>query len=139
DVETEVGIHDKLSKVPMPEAEGDNYLLDQLITAGGVKLDLELGAQAIKCDDLIRNQIVCRIKVITKLENTNSVKQRRGWLQTKGVETDSLNKAAVTHLIETNEGEIKEVLQLRKQLAKSSVKKYAAMENVVCRDGRARG
>src|SRR5699024_807957 len=116
-----------------------NYLLDQLINDRGIKLDLELVAQAIKCDDLIRNQLVSRMKEITKLENPNSVKQMREWLQTKGVETDSLNKAAVIHLIETNEGEIKEVLQLRKQLAKSSVKKYAAMENVVCRDGRARG
>ncbi|KRG11671.1 hypothetical protein ACA29_16190 [Lederbergia galactosidilytica] len=79
------------------------------------------------------------MKEITRLENPNSVKQMREWLQTKGVETDSLNKATVTHLIESNEGEIKEVLQMRKQLAKSSVKKYAAMENVVCRDGRARG
>ncbi|MEI3609969.1 DNA polymerase [Pseudogracilibacillus sp. SO10305] len=139
DVETEIAIQDKLSKFPMPEVEWDNYLLDQLINDRGIKIDLELVAQAIKCDDLIRNQLVSRMKEITKLENPNSVKQMREWLQTKGVETDSLNKAAVTHLIETNEDEIKEVLQLRKQLAKSSVKKYAAMENVVCRDGRARG
>ncbi|EKF35841.1 DNA polymerase [Bacillus xiamenensis] len=139
DVETEIAIQDKLSKFPMPEAEWDNYLLDQLINDRGIKLDLELVTQAIKCDDLIRGELISRMKEITKLENPNSVKQMREWLQTKGVETDSLNKAAVTHLIETNEGEIKEVLQLRKQLAKSSVKKYAAMENVVCRDGRARG
>ncbi|MDY0410605.1 hypothetical protein RWD45_21290 [Virgibacillus soli] len=139
DVETEIAIQDKLSKFPMPEAEWDNYFLDQLINDRGIKLDLELVTQAIKCDDLIRSELISRMKEITKLENPNSVKQMREWLQTKGVETDSLNKAAVTHLIETNEGEIKEVLQLRKQLAKSSVKKYAAMENVVCRDGRARG
>ena len=139
DVETEIAIQDKLSKFPMPEAEWDNYYLDQLINDRGIKLDLKLVNQAIKCDDLIRSELISRMKEITKLENPNSVKQMREWLQTKGVETDSLNKAAVIHLIETNEGEIKEVLQLRKQLAKSSVKKYAAMENVVCRDGRARG
>ncbi|MCW4374565.1 DNA polymerase [Listeria monocytogenes] len=139
DVETEIAIQDKLSKFPMPEAEWDNYRLDQLINDRGIKLDLELVTQAIKCDDLIRGELISRMKEITKLENPNSVKQMREWLQTKGVETDSLNKAAVTHLIESNEGEIKEVLQLRRQLAKSSVKKYAAMENVVCRDGRARG
>src|SRR5699024_6744887 len=78
-------------------------------------------------------------KEMTRLENPNSVKQMRDWLQTKGVETDSLNKATVTHLIESNEGKIKEVLQIRKQLAKSSVKHYAAMEHVVWHDGRARG
>ena len=139
DVETEIAIQDKLSKFPMPEAEWNNYLLDQLINDRGIKLDLKLVGQAIKCDDLIRSELISRMKEITKLENPNSVKQMREWLQTKGVETDSLNKAAVTHLIESNEGEIKEVLQLRRQLAKSSVKKYAAMENVVCRYGRARG
>src|SRR5699024_11982080 len=139
DVETEIAIQDKLSKFPMPEAEWDNYLLDQLINDRGIKLDLEIVAQAIKCDDLIRNQLVSRMKEITKLENPNSVKQMREWLQTKGVETDSLNKAAVTHLIETTEGEIKEVIQMRKQLQKPRVKKYAPWEKGVCGVERAWG
>src|SRR5699024_6264832 len=137
-VETEIAIQDKLSKFPMPEAEWDNYLLDQFINDRGIKLDLELVTQAIKCDDLIRSELISRMKEITKLENTNYVKQMREWLQTKDVETDRLNKAAVTHLIETNKDAIKEVLQLKKQLAKFRVTKYADMENVVCRDGRAR-
>src|SRR5699024_6088860 len=112
DVETEIAIQEKLFKFPMPEAEWNNYFLDQLINDRGIKLDLELVAQAIKCDDLIRGELISRMKEITRLENPNSVKQMREWLQTKGVETDSLNKATVTHLIESNEGEIKEVLQM---------------------------
>src|SRR5699024_5574640 len=77
DVETELAIQERLSKFPMPEDEWENYRLDQLINDRGIKLDLELVAQAIKCDDLIRNQLVSRMKEITKLENPNSVKQMR--------------------------------------------------------------
>src|SRR5699024_826367 len=114
DVETEIAIQDKLSKFPMPEAERDNYILDQLINDRVIKLDLKLVAQAIKCDDVIRRELIMSMKEITQPENPNSVKQMREWIQTQGVKTDSLNKAAVTHLMESNEGEIKEVLQLRR-------------------------
>ncbi|GAB2547193.1 DNA polymerase [Gracilibacillus alcaliphilus] len=139
DVETELAIQERLSKFPMPEDEWENYRLDQLINDRGIKLDLEFVAQAIKCDELIRSELISRMKEITQLDNPNSVMQMREWLKEQGIETDSLNKAAVMHLIEETDGEIKEVLQLRRQLAKSSVKKYTAMENVVCKDGRARG
>ncbi|WP_340083791.1 DNA polymerase [Siminovitchia sp. FSL H7-0308] len=139
DVETELAIQERLSKFPMPEDEWENYRLDQLINDRGIKLDLEFVAQAIKCDVLIRSELLSRMKEITQLDNPNSVMQMREWLKEQGIETDSLNNAAVMHLIEETDGEIKEVLQLRRQLAKSSVKKYTAMENVVCEDGRARG
>src|SRR5699024_1555925 len=72
DVETEIAIQEKLSKFPMPEAEWNNYFLDQLINDRGIKLDLELVAQAIKCDDLIRGELISRMKEITRLENPNS-------------------------------------------------------------------
>lgn len=139
DVETELAIQHRLSKFPMPEQEWDNYLLDQTINDYGVQLDMELVEKAIQGDDNVRQKVMDQMKEITQLDNPNSVAQLKAWLKTKGIVTDSLNKAKVQELLETVTDDIREVLQLRQQLAKSSVKKYTAMEKVVCRDGRARG
>lgn len=139
DVETELAIQEKLSKFLMPEAEWDNYILDQIINDTGVKLDMELVEKAIQGDEVIRQKVMEKMQSITCLDNPNSVMQLREWLKTKGVVTDSLNKASVQELLETTTDDVHEVLQLRGQLAKSSVKKYTAMENVIGKDGRARG
>jgi len=139
DVETEMGIQGKLSKFPVSAVEWDNYYLDQLINDQGIALDMEFVEQAILCDDMTKARLRQHMQNLTELENPNSVQQMKEWLADNGLETDSLGKAAVTELMKTAPAELSEVLSLRQELAKSSVKKYSAMQNVVGSDGRARG
>lgn len=139
DVEVELAIQSRLEKFPMPEHEWQNYILDQQINDRGIQLDLELVKQAIRCDDQTREVLTNRMRVLTKLENPNSVAQMKTWLSENGLETESLDKASIKTLLRTAPDHLSEVLELRQLLAKSSVKKYTAMENVVCADGRARG
>ena len=139
DVEVELSIQEKLQKFPMPEEEWKNYILDQQINDRGIQLDLELVRQAIQCDEQTREELTSRLKELTELENPNSVVQMKSWLSEKGLETDSLDKASVKALLKEAPDHLSEVLELRQLLAKSSVKKYTAMENAVCADGRARG
>ena len=139
DVEAEMAIHQRLAKFPVPETVWDEYHLDQKINDRGVLLDPELARQAIKMDELAKEEIVDRMRLLTEVENPNSVLQLKEWLSDNGLEMDSLGKKDVkAALVDTN-SEMKEVLNLRLQLAKSSVRKYQAMENAVCSDGRARG
>lgn len=139
DVETEMEIQAKLAKFPVPEAKWENYRLDQIINDRGVALDMEFVKSAITCDEISRDSLYKRLQSITSLENPNSVQQMRVWLADNGMETDSLDKAAVSQLLEKAPPKLKEVLLLRQEISKSSVRKYAAMENVVGNDGRARG
>lgn len=139
DVETELAIQDKLSKFPVPDAEWQNYQLDQIINDRGIALDMDFVRQAISCDEKFKTENLEKAKELTGLENPNSPSQLKEWLFEKGVETDSLSKEVVSELLEEAEGEIHEALSIRQKLAKSSVKKYTAMENVVCSDNRARG
>ena len=139
DVEAELSIQAKLQKFPMPEEEWQNYILDQQINDRGIQLDLDLVRQAIQCDEQTREEFTSRLKELTKLENPNSVTQMKTWLSESGLETDSLDKASVKALLKEAPDHLSEVLELRRLLAKSSVKKYTAMENAVCADGRARG
>lgn len=139
DVEVELSIQEKLQKFPMPEEEWNNYILDQQINDRGIQLDLELVKKAIQCDEKVREELTSRLKELTDLDNPNSVVQMKSWLSEKGLETDSLDKASVKALLQEAPEHLSEVLELRQLLAKSSVKKYTAMENAVCTDGRARG
>lgn len=139
DVETELTIQSKLRKFPLPEWLWEEYVLDQQINDRGIMLDQQLMRQAIRCDELTRRKLTKRMEAITRLENPNSVQQMKDWLAQNGLETDSLDKAAVKELLLTAPPELAEVLRLRQLLAKSSVKKYTAMENAICADGRARG
>ena len=139
DVEVELSIQEKLQKFPMPEEEWNNYILDQQINDRGIQLDLELVKKAIQCDEKVREELTSRLKELTDLDNPNSVVQMKSWLSEKGLETDSLDKASVKALLKEAPDNLSEVLELRQLLAKSSVKKYTAMENAVCTDGRARG
>lgn len=139
DVEVELSIQEKLQKFPMPEEEWNNYILDQQINDRGIQLDLELVKKAIQCDEKVREELTSRLKELTDLDNPNSVVQMKSWLSENGLETDSLDKAAVKALLKEAPYHLSEVLELRQLLAKSSVKKYTAMENAVCTDGRARG
>ncbi len=139
DVETEMAIQTKLAHFPVPEEEWKNYILDQEINDRGIKLDITLVRQAIRCDEQSRAELTRVMQELTALENPNSVAQMKSWLADHGLETDTLGKAAVKELLKTAPGNLGKVLELRQNLAKSSVKKYTAMENAVCSDGRARG
>ncbi|MBE6061808.1 MAG: hypothetical protein E7215_16840 [Clostridium sulfidigenes] len=139
DVETEMGIQQRLCKFPVPEMVWDEYHLDQQINDTGVRLDLELVKQALEMDNRSRKELTTAMQRITALENPNSVQQMKQWLAENGLTTDSLDKKAVAELLKTAPPELCEVLTLRQQLAKSSVRKYQAMEKTVCADGRARG
>ena len=139
DVETEMSIQARLSKYPVPDSVWEEYHLDQEINDRGVGLDMELVWQAIQMDGRSRSELTQAMKELTSLDNPNSVQQMKQWLADNGVETDTLGKKAVAELLKTVPPQLQKVLTLRQQLAKSSVKKYQAMETAVCADGRARG
>ena len=139
DVETEMSIQARLSKYPVPDSVWDEYHIDQEINDRGVAIDMELVQQAIQMDGRSRSELTQAMKDLTALENPNSVLQMKQWLSDNGVETDTLGKKAVAEMLKTAPPELQTVLTLRQQLAKSSVKKYQAMETAVCSDGRARG
>ena len=139
DVETEMSIQARLSKYPVPDSVWEEYHLDQEINDRGVGLDMELVRQAIQMDGRSRSELTQAMKELTSLDNPNSVQQMKQWLADNGVETDTLGKKAVAELLKTAPPQLQKVLTLRQQLAKSSVKKYQAMETAVCADSRARG
>ena len=139
DVEAEMSIQARLSKFLVPDSVWDEYYLDQEINDRGVGLDMELVRQAIQMDGRSRSELTRAMKELTALDNPNSVQQMKQWLSDNGLETDTLGKKAVTEMLKTAPPELQTVLTLRQQLAKSSVKKYQAMETAVCADGRARG
>ena len=139
DVETEMSIQARLSKYPVPDSVWEEYHLDQEINDRGVGLDMELVRQAIQMDGRSRSELTQAMKELTSLDNPNSVQQMKQWLSENGLETDTLGKKAVSELLKTAPPQLAEVLELRQQLAKSSVKKYQAMRNAVCSDGRAHG
>lgn len=139
DVEAEMGIQQKLSKFPVPPQVWEEYDIDQEINDRGVRIDMKLVEQAIDMDARSRQELTDAMKHMTALENPNSVQQMKQWLSDNGVETDSLGKKVVAELLKTAPPELAEVLTLRQQLAKSSIRKYQAMEKTVCSDSRARG
>ena len=139
DVEVELAIKQKLSKFPVPENIWDEYHLDQEINDRGIQIDTRMVENAIKFDTFSKASLMASMKEKTDLENPNSVAQMKNWLSMKGIQAESLDKNAVKELLKIVPDNISDVLQLRQQLAKSSVKKYQAMQNAVCADGRARG
>ncbi|MFS2315905.1 DNA polymerase [Dehalococcoides mccartyi] len=139
DVETEMSIQERLANFPVPELIWNEYALDQEINDRGVMLDMTLVRNAIIADVRSKAELTHMMKEITELDNPNSVAQMKQWLADNGLETDTLGKKAVAELLKTAPKPLGQALSLRQQLAKSSVKKYQAMENAVCSDGRARG
>ena len=139
DVETEMRIQERISRFPVPDAIWEEYHLDQEINDRGIGVDMELVRQAIAMDARSRERLTAAMRELTELENPNSVQQMKQWLADHGLETDTLGKKAVAELLKTAPEPLREVLSLRQQLAKSSVKKYTAMENAVCADSRAHG
>ncbi len=134
-----MAIQQKLSRFPVPENIWDEYHLDQEINDRGIGVDMELVRQAISMDARSNEKLTARMRRLTDLENPNSVQQMKQWLAENGLELDSLDKKEVAALLKAAPAPFSEVLLLRQQLAKSSVKKYTAMETAVCPDGRARG
>ena len=139
DVEVEMAIQQRLFKYPVPQSVWEEYVLDQKINDRGIRLDMPLVENAVQIDAITKDKLMDRLKTLTGLENPNSVAQMKEWLRDYGVETESLDKKSVTALLKTVQSPVSDVLVLRQQLAKSSVKKYQAMQNTVCADGRARG
>ena len=141
DVEVEMSIQEKLRNFPVPDFVWEEFWLDQEINDRGILLDMDFAENAIRLDGISKDQLLNAMKKITGLENPNSVAQMKQWLSGRGVETESLGKKDAARMIADRDmdEEVAEALKLRLQLAKSSVKKYQAMRNAVCRDGRARG
>ena len=139
DVEVEMAIQERLQKYPVPDTVWEEYHQDQEINDRGIAIDLELARQAVAMDAKSRESLMAALKEKTGLENPNSVLQMLGWLEAHGLKTDSLGKKQVKEMLKTAQEPLKSVLQLRQKLAKSSVKKYQAMEMTACQDGRARG
>ena len=139
DVEVELAIQKKLAKFPVPDFLWDEYHLDQEINDRGIALEHDIVTEAIELDRITKAELTEHLQRITSLDNPNSVIQMREWLASKGMETDTLDKKAVAELLKDAPPELAEVLTLRQQLAKSSVKKYPAMDSARCMDGRARG
>jgi len=139
DVEVEMAAQAKLANFPVPDEVWEQYVLDQQINDRGVALDMTLVEKSIAADKRSRAELMQKMQQLTDLDNPNSVAQMKQWLADNGMETATLNKKAVTELLKDAPKPLGEVLMLRQQLAKSSVKKYQAMENAVCSDGRARG
>lgn len=139
DVETEMQIQERLSRFPVPDFIWEEYQLDQEINDRGIGVDMELVRQAIAMDARSREWLTATMQELTELNNPNSVQQMKQWLADHGLETDTLGKTAVAELVKTAPEPLREILSLRQQLAKNSVKKYTAMENAVCADSRAHG
>ncbi len=139
DVDVEKAIRRKLHNFPIPESEMELYRLDQRINDRGVLVDMGLVEQAIACERLHKEIVTKRAYELTRLENPNSVAQLKGWLGDMGMEAESLSKKAVAEMIAETDGEVEELLRLRLLMAKTSVKKYEAMERSVCSDGRVHG
>lgn len=139
DVQVEIAIQERLQSYQVPEFLWDEYHLDQEINDRGIALDMELVENAIKFDEISKQKTSDELQRLTNIENPNSVMQMKEWLNDKGVEMDSLGKKQVSEMIKEAPKEIVDVLELRQQISKSSVKKYLAMKNAGCVCNRARG
>lgn len=139
DVEVELAIKDKLKKFPVPDFVWEEYHKDQIINDRGIKIDRTFVEAALEIDRVSKDNIQTELKQLTVLDNPNSVQQMIGWLREHGVTTDSLDKKTVSELLKTVDETTSRVLRLRQKAAKSSISKYQAMMNCICKDGRARG
>ena len=143
DVEVEIAIKQKLARFPVPDFIWDEYHLDQEINDRGIMIDPEFVSNAIAFDERSKASLMSKMRDITGIDNPNSVQQMKEWLSDRGVEMESLGKKEVAKFVKDSignmDGNITEALKLRLQLAKSSVRKYQAMQNVMCSDGRAHG
>ena len=139
DVETEMSIEEKIRNFPVPDNIWAEFFLDQEINDRGIRVDMDVVRNAIRIDEVTRENLTAEMQDLTALDNPNSVQQMKEWLAQHGLEVDSLGKKEVQELLKTAPQGLSKVLMLRQQLAKSSVRKYQAMQNAVCSDNRLRG
>lgn len=139
DVEVEIAIQKKLANFSVPDFIWNEYWLDQEINDRGIAVDMDVVGNAILFDERSKSSLSEKMKELTGLDNPNSVQQMRNWLFEHGLEMDSLGKKEVSAVLKTASEPLKTVLSLRQQLAKSSVRKYQAIRNAVCKDNRVRG
>ncbi len=139
DVETEMEIQRRLTNYPVPEEVWDQYCIDQEINDRGILIDMTLVENAIRMDEQSHEELTEKMKELTQLDNPSSVAQMKRWLMENGLEIESLGKKQVAALLKDAPSPLRKVLSLRQQLARSSVKKYLAMQSAACADGRARG
>ena len=139
DVEVEIAIQKKLANFPVLDVIWNEYWLDQEINDRGITVDMDVVGNAILFDERSKSSLSEKMKELTGLDNPNSVQQMRNWLFEHGLEMDSLGKKEVSAVLKTASEPLKTVLSLRQQLAKSSVRKYQAIKNAVCKDNRVRG
>ncbi len=139
DADVEMAIKQRLSKFPVPDFVWEEYHLDQEINDRGIMLDMDVVENAIAFDEKSKAELMIAMQNITNLDNPNSVVQMKQWLSDNGIEAESLGKKDVAAMIKDTDSDVAAALKLRLQLAKSSVKKYQAMQNAVCKDGRAHG
>lgn len=139
DVQVEMQIQERLKNYPVPDFVWDEYHLDQQINDRGIMIDQEMVREALRIDELSKTDLTARMQKKTGLDNPNSVIQMKDYLAENGMEVESLGKKDVAAMIKTAPEDLAEVLSLRLQLAKSSVRKYQAMQNAVCADGRCHG
>lgn len=139
DVDAEREIREKLHNYPIPESEMELYRLDQEINDRGIMVDQRLAAQAVRCDAEFKARATTQAHQLTGLSNPNSLAQVKGWLAERGIEVDSLDKKAIKGLLSLATGEVRQMLELRLLLGKTSVKKYEAIQRSVCSDGRVHG
>lgn len=139
DVEVKMKIQHLLSEVPVPDFIWEEFYIDQRINDRGILVDTAFAAKAVELDSNVKKELFPKLQELTGLDNPNSPAQMKDWLKSKGIEIDSLNKKALSDIMETADDSVKEVLRLYQQLSKSSVSKYHTMLNAACKDGRARG
>ena len=139
DVEVEMAIQERLRKYPVPDFVWGEYHLDQEINDRGIRIDRQLVQHAIEMDQTSQEHLMSKMRELTGLENPNSVSQMKGYLEENGLAVESLGKKQVQALIPEAPEDLQEILELRLQSAKSSVRKYEAMQNAACEDGRCRG
>jgi len=139
DVEVEQSIRKKLKKYPISDNEQTLWVLDQQINDRGILVDTGLVKNAIRCDKRYRTAIFNEAKELTGLDNPNSVAQLKEWLLGNGLEIESLSKKVVADLASVTEGAIQRLLQLRQEMAKTSIKKYDAIQRALCPDNHVRG
>lgn len=140
DVVVEREIRKRLERFPVPDREWRIWALDQKINDRGIKVDMQLVENAIAASEQYNERLMQEAREITGLENPNSLNQLKEWLADRGLEVDSLNKDNVPYLLDAAPDEVtRRVLEIRQELGKTSVSKYAAMKVSVCDDGRIRG
>ena len=139
DVEVELSIQQRLKNYPVPDFVWDEYVQDQIINDRGIAVDMQLVDKAISLDTKSKLELITKMKSLTNIDNPNSVSQLKTWLADNGLTLESLSRKDVEIALQDAPEPIAEVLKLRQQLSRSSVKKYQAIERAVCSDGRVRG